>query len=352
MDFLHARPEDIVGTIRALLTGDCAVDFSFVKQQKENYAAHAEAEAILPQLDRILAEIRARVQFEVIRLEQRRRCDSLMRDASAAVAEGDLQRAERILLTLVEHDTNVSDWSVAFYDFQDPIERLYVEASGDERREIRETAVPLVGVYQMLCAVELQLDRVDEALHAIDAAINLNRAAVMPRIERTYCLQRLGRWDELWRDLSEAFPLCYTQMHFGQWYRSLAPWFFHAQDFVGFGACLQLSLACVEDDSVRQLLQAAEPLSETPFDDTFVAEVPQAARERGIPLQPASVWYDLAMQLARQTLEDEAFERALRYLTIAYDLRRSPELFAQIERLRDHLATLGELQDGDADAHL
>ncbi|NDD28488.1 MAG: hypothetical protein EB084_09525 [Proteobacteria bacterium] len=344
MDYIHANPDDIIGTIRALLTGDRSVDVPFVQQQKVNYQSHPEAEHIAAELDGILSEIKARAEYERIMHQQRRRCDAMIREATAAVKVADLERAENILVNLVNHDTATSDRNIAWYDFQDPIERLYVEALGLEKREIRDAVMPLVGGYQLLCAVLLQADRPHEALNAIDAAIALNKVAIMPRLERSYCLQRLGRIEELKRNLSDAFPLCYTQVHFGQWYRSLAPWYFHTQDFVGFGVCLLLSLACVEDESVRTMLAAAEQLAEIAYDDTFAANVSAEARAREIPLNPAPIWHDLAMRLARQTLEDESYERALRYLTIAYDLNRSDELLAQIERLRAHMATLTKTQ--------
>ena len=92
------------------------------------------------------------------------------------------------------------------------------------------------------------------------------------------------------------------------------------------------------------MLAAAEQLAEIAYDDTFAANVSAEARAREIPLNPSPIWHDLAMRLARQTLEDESYERALRYLTIAYDLNRSDELLAQIERLCAHMATLTKTQ--------
>lgn len=342
MEFLHASPEDIVGTIRALLTGDQTVDIPFIRKQKANYHDHPHAAQIVAELDRMLGDIKARAEFEAILHEQRRRCDAMMREATAALNNGDRARAETILTNLASHDTIDSGWSTVWYDFQDPIERLYVEAVLMERREIREAPLPLVGVNQLLCAVLLQDHRPEEALRAIDDAIRMNKVAVMPRLERTYCLQQLGRWHELQRTLLDAFPLCWTQMHFGQWYRAMAPWFYQHDDMVGFGACLLLSLACAEDEAVRKMLEIAEQLSETAFDDEFAASVPEIARGRGIPVHPEPIWYDLAMRLGRQTLEDESFEQALRYLTVAHDLDRTPELLAQIERLRAHVKTLAE----------
>lgn len=339
----RAEFEQLIDNIRAQLTGDRRVDGPYLIQQSEMYRDHPLGPELSAEIGRLMYEMvpdEMRAEFSAIQQEQRKRYDQMLIEASTAMKTGDLARAEMLLRNLAEQAVETpSDRDSVYYDFQDELERMFVLARGEERRNVMEAPLPCLSVFELLCMILLQDNRPEEALEAATSAIALNYVAVMPRLEKTYCLQRLGRWQELKDVLGDAFALCWTPLHFSQWYRALAPWFFHSGDFEGFAACLMLSLACVEDEECRKLLDIAEQLTGTPFDDEFAESVPLIANDRGIPLRPDPLWYELSMTLAKHYIRKEEFKEGLRYLKVAYDLNRSPELAEQIERLTEHVGT-------------
>lgn len=339
-EYVTLNFNEIFEDIRAHLTGEQRADIPYLIKQRERYKDLPGAAEMVSEIARMINELlpdNVRAEFAAIHHEQRRRWDTLFKDASDRMHRGDLSLAEQILRNLAEQASETPDRDVVYYDFQDQIERLYVLARGEEKRNVKDAPFPLMGVYQLLCAVLLQANRLEEALQAADEAVGANLVAIMPRIERTYCLQRLGRWQELLDSLIEAFPLCWKPIHFSEWYRAVTPWFFHAADFEGFGVCLLLSQAVMEDEEKKKLLEIAGQLSGISYDSDFAERVPQLARERKIPLHPEPLWCGLAMSLAKQYLESEDLDEAFRYLTIAYDVNRTPELKEQIERLHSYI---------------
>lgn len=338
--YVELKTDEIIEEIRAHLSGDRGADVSYLAQQNDIYKDHPGAGRLIEEIGRLMGSLMPdkRAEFAALHREQKQRWDLMFTAATTALKRGDTALAEEILGNLISYAEKPPDSDTVFYDFQDQMERLWVLARAEEKRNVRDAPFPIMGVHQMLCAIQMQENRPRDALRSADCAVAANLVAVMPRVERTYCLQKLGRWQELLDSLMEAFPLCWKPIHFAQWYRALAPWYFNAQDAEGFGVCLLLSLACAEHEEPRQLLRVAGQLFQIDFEnEAFSSRVAELAKAREIPLRPEPLWNQLAMNVAKQYLERENWEEGHRYLCIAYDLCRDPALKTQIEWLQTHL---------------
>jgi tetratricopeptide (TPR) repeat protein len=327
--------ETIIRAITSNLTGNPRHDLAFLHDQSIKYRDHEDP--------RILAHIDALIQTLGPARILREAGAELMEDLEARktryqlalhkVKERDFAAAEKLVLRLLAGGEAVPEGAIN-YDFNNPLEEAWLRCNVPPTHRMARSTVRYLEAYQLYAYILVERRDYARALEMLSHAERRNPVALPSRFERTDVFKRLKMNRQLYEETMACFDRAYQPKHLARCYRNWSYFFSEEKQWEVAVACLVFSLRWDNHAMAWHELMYVTLRSGQQFDEKYYRDnaesLLQAAR---VPVEPRRLWIEIALNLARASVEHRNFSSAVSYYQLAYNLCGEAWIRAEIEKL-------------------
>ena len=336
MDF-----DSIMRRITSGLTGEAEHDLPYLKEQGELYKDHEMAQEILRACGRLIYKLLPEDALNSIEKAINNDLSGLnesLEEARFNVYKKNYSTALKIMEGIVEKleavpmfkDDQVSE----YHTFDEPFENNLYYFLFNPDKEVRQASFPYAQIYFEYGGLLVELKRIEDAQQALLKAHHWNpcRADILFEFAETFKVSK--QFEEFFRQTKHAFKVSFRPKDVARCYRNLAFYFVEKELFKEAVAFNFLSLR-FEPDSKSALSEMyyIGQISDVDITHPDWSEVEALCKKYEVPLMADDDVVGLSYSLGKHYFEEQQYDAARYYLTIANDLTGFETVKAMLQEI-------------------
>lgn len=333
--------ETIMNKIRAGLTGDSNQDIPYLMKQAEKYKDHTYAQELLTSLSQLIYERLPedqREQWDQAVNSQQSLMSRVLEQAQYHMIERDLTRALELLEGLVAQiegsDQYASDENSDYYSFNNILEDMLFRELERPEREIGHVPDDYADIYYIYGNLLFEMDRQEEAEAAMLKAASWNPM----RVDVLYALgefhKRRQEWQQFYDITVKGLERACQTEHMTRGYRNLGYYYIEQGDYELATALFFLSLGFEpENEAAQAELAYIAKLTEGKIIPPDLERLSELFEQNHIQMGPNPLVVNLAVSIGNEACQEGAFDAAVYFWSIAYELTGNEDIKAQMDAL-------------------
>jgi tetratricopeptide (TPR) repeat protein len=341
-DDVDKEYSDIMENIASQLTGNDENDLMFLQNQADTYANHKYATEILRAVGRMIYDIlppAKKNEFDQIFSNLEVSSDAILNEAKLQIQEGELDKAEQIIKSIIPGDDFFKDDTVsAYFHFNNPFEELYYSFKFRPQKEIRgipnfETERFLVYAY-----ILIEQGKYDEALDILDSGLRFNPIDTKLLFEKSEIFKVRKEWDKYKKINDFCMEYSYVPSDISRAYRNYGYMYIELEDYDAAICCYLCSVEFENTQMAQsQLFYISEKLNKKIDFAKYSRKLKKIFKKRNIPLGASEDLLAFAFALAEKFENARDLEGAHFFYGILYGLTGNEGIAQKLQKLQNDL---------------
>mgnify|MGYP002856379772 CR=1 FL=1 len=318
----------IMQEITSGLTGDPKADFMYLQKKAKSYKDSKYAQEIARACGRLMVEImpeEQRAKLNQMTDNMLLGIKSVLEEAQFNMYKKNFNVAKEILVNAVDkieqidmyHDDAVSE----YHTFNAPIEEILYVHLNEPKKDLRQAPEPLSALYLTLGSLLFELREYDDAKTALEKALHWNPMDADIAFEYAELFKVQGNMEEFYKRTMNIFFFAHKARHIARLYRNLGYYFVEKKMWRMAAACYLASTHFEQDSKQAQSeLWYIQQKAGSDFTLPTPEEVQEYFRQYEIPLGADKDVVCIASIFGRQHKEQERYDYARYFYSIAYEL--------------------------------
>ena len=334
--------QEIMEEIAEGLTGELEKDLDYLARQRQRYSEHPLSAEILGGIYRLVYRIlpeEGKKSFIKSAERDQHRFDGLLLEVRYRLMEKDLDGAEDLIESIMpsEEALTEGDEHTLYLEFDNALEYLfYVNRFGTER-EIQQPALSVAELYLLYAYLLVEKREFQRALEVIDTTLKRKPLFTDIMFERAEIYKLQQDMEGFFRATVEAFPYCYRREDIARYFRNLGYFFIEKEDWPEAMFCYIVSTHWHPTEMAESQMFYITSKSGYVFDAENINPCRQKLEEYGAPFYPEPLWVSCALYMGDLAKQEEEYEGALSYYSVAYDLTEDSTILSKMEECRAHI---------------
>ena len=306
--------EQIIKSIRSNLTGNSYKDLTMLEEMYAKYENHPNSKEIIQELNIIAFSL-------LNEKDQIHNVEECYQEIGEMIAMKKYEDAYESIEDLIK---KIEPYKVkGTYDIHEDIEAVVIYSMN--HLPIENSRLPYSKVYELEGIILARMERYDEAIQALDHAIEWNPGCNYYRIEKADLYRLKGDIEQFMTLNLNLFPYLCKAEYVSTVYRNIGYYLIEKKDYENAICSLTLSLNYQESDSTYQELSYIQNILQHEIDYPTMEKMERMSKKYHIPLslneELLSYIYTFGMNYLEKNKETGKY-----LLHILYDLTKDEEL--------------------------
>ena len=331
----------IIEKITGKLTGDIDKDVAMLQKEAEKYMDHEYSEEILRAVGRVLTQVMPNDEKDKIYhilSNLKLSTDAVLDEVKLKIREGDLDKAESIIKSILPHEGKYQEDKVSVYfAFNNQIEVIYYKSKFNPQKDIRFVSADIdTEVFLTYAYILIEKKKFDEAMDMLDRGLKYNPLDTELLFEKGEIFKLRKDWEEFKKVTDMCMEYSYSPESIARAYRNYGFMFIELKDYDAAICCYLMSLQFDRNNMTMaqsQLYYISKVIDSKINEEEYFEVIDQLFEERGIQIGANPELLDIAFALGQKYEEDKVYEDACYFYSVVYNLTGDEEIRKRIESI-------------------
>ncbi len=336
--------DSIIHEITAGLSGDNDADIKYLEEKMEKYKDHEMSKEIIRACGRIIFKLLPDdKKEEIARIfgNNSSGLDASLEEVRFNIFNKNYDKANQIMEALVKkvedmkayEDDQVSEYHI----FDELFEEVLYTYIYKPKKDIRPAQIPYTKIYMLYGSLLIDLDRLPDAQESLKKGLRWNPVSFSIMAEYIETYKMMGDLEQFFNLTVEAFDIAFHSKDVARCYRNLGYYFIEKQLWSEAIGCYILSFQFDSGSKQAQSeLYYIDSVTNGKIKKPSIDKIKKYSKKYGFPIGANEDIIGLSVSYGRHFLEQNQYNAARYFLSIAYDLTDNPEIGKLIESLPEN----------------
>ncbi len=325
--------------IRSGLTGDAEKDMEYLAEQQKKYLRAENSvmiqREILQMMYGLLPE-KVRADMEQIVMDALEKQEAKTVECDKLFDDGQYEQSLKLADELIDeiHEVVLGDPDDGCFSFNEEFEHLLYKNKFAHEDAISNAPLPVAEFYLRKANILYFMERYMEAREMIADALRWNPVNADAYLDDADCLDAVGDSDEAWAQIRKAHSFAYTLETLSRSYSCAANLLLSDDKPDDAVALLWAAVYFSDEEQIRDnLLFCLEGSGSSVENEPDWGEVAKTCEKYGLRFGADEFIIELAVKTGESAAKQGAFDDAVSYYGIAYDLTKDEDIAKTLEML-------------------
>lgn len=333
--------DSIMREITGGLSGDSKTDMAYLQNQMDKYKDHEMEKEIIRACGRLMYELipdDRKEELAKLISNESSGTDAALEEVRFNIYKKNFDKALRIMEALVSkvedmrafEDDQVSEYHV----FDEFFEEVLYQYRANPEKDIRRAPIPYTEIYMLYGSLLAELKRIPDAQEALRKGLRWNPVSFRITAEYIETYKMTGELEQFFALTKEAFKIAFRSADVARCYRNLGFYFVEKELWSEAIACYLLSLQFDHEAKQAQSeLYYINSITDGKIPEPSIDQAEEYGSQYGFPIGADDDILGLAFSYGEHFFEQETFDAARYFLSIAHDLTGDKEIEKMIDSL-------------------